>query len=174
METLTSEEYKNRFIEYLEKTDKEVFKCNGFDKSIKYKDRFSTCLVCYVELRPGLWLIIYDEYFEHDLSNWIHHPGQPFPLISHFHLSGNLRTITPGIQEISEDYVQYIGKNYLFYLPNIDEIEQRFAGEYCLDIIINIYPDWLKSFSKNFEFLPTSLQSFLKDECPSRFHHTVG
>ncbi|MGI2904613.1 helix-turn-helix transcriptional regulator [Tolypothrix sp. VBCCA 56010] len=70
--------------------------------------------------------------------------------------------------------MQYVGRNYLFYLPNIDEIEQRFAGEHRLDITIYIYPDWLRSFSKNFEFLPTSLQSFLKDECPPRFHHTVG
>ncbi|WP_375467826.1 hypothetical protein [uncultured Nostoc sp.] len=31
METLTSEEYNNQFQEHLEKTDKELYKCNGFD-----------------------------------------------------------------------------------------------------------------------------------------------
>ncbi|MDF5709345.1 MAG: AraC family transcriptional regulator [Nostoc sp. S4] len=174
METLTSEEYKNIFRENVEKTEKEVFKCNGFDNSIKHKDKFSTGLLCYVELRPGLWLVIDKEYFEHDLSFWSHHNEQPFPLISHFHLSSNLRTITPGMKEIPDDYIEYVGRNYLFYLPNIDEIEQHLAGEHRLDINIIIYPDWLRSFSKNFEFLPTSLQSFLKDEYSPRFYHDVG
>ena len=174
METLTSEEYNNQFQEHLEKTEKELYKCNGFDYAVKSKDRFSTGLFYYVELRPGLWFNIIDEYFERDLSKWNHHIEQPCPLASHFHLSGTLRTITPGIKEIPDDYIEYGGRNYLFYLPNLDEIEQCFAGEYCLEIIINIYPEWLRNFSKNFEFLPTSLQSFLKDEYPPRFYHTVG
>ncbi|MHC5826138.1 MAG: helix-turn-helix transcriptional regulator, partial [Nostoc sp.] len=52
--------------------------------------------------------------------------------------------ITPGIKEIPDDYIEYVGRNYLFYLPELDEIEQRLAGEYCLEIIIKIYPEWLK------------------------------
>ncbi|MEH2467669.1 hypothetical protein [Nostoc sp.] len=82
METLTSEEYNNRFREHLEKTDKELSKSNGFDYAVKSKDKFSTGLFYYVELRPGLWLNIIDEYFERDLSNWNHHIGQPCPLTS--------------------------------------------------------------------------------------------
>ncbi|MHC5826386.1 MAG: hypothetical protein ACYT04_63640, partial [Nostoc sp.] len=77
METLTSEEYNNQFREYLEKTEKELSKCNGVDYAVKSKDRFSTDLFYYVELRPGLWLDIIEEYFERDLSLWNHHIGQP-------------------------------------------------------------------------------------------------
>ncbi|MEH2454538.1 hypothetical protein [Nostoc sp.] len=173
MEILTLEEYNNQFQEHLEKSEKELYKCNGFDYAVKSKDRFSTGLFYYVELRPGLWLNIIDEYFERDLSLWNHHIEQPCPLTFHFHLSGNLRTITLGIKEIPDDYIEHVGRNYLFYLPKLDEIEQRFTGEYCLKILINISPEWLRSFSKNFEFLPTSLQSFLKDEYPPRFYHMI-
>ncbi|MGI2904612.1 hypothetical protein [Tolypothrix sp. VBCCA 56010] len=98
METLTSEEYENLFREHLEKTEKELFKCNGFDYAEKSKDRFTTGFFLGFELRPGLLLDIIDKYYERDLSSWNHHNEQPFPLISDFHLSGNLRTITPVIK----------------------------------------------------------------------------
>ncbi|MCC5600758.1 hypothetical protein [Nostoc favosum] len=52
----------------------------------------------------------------------------------------------PGIAGVKENYQETVGNNYLFYLPDIEEIEQYFAGDRIYLIKICIDLDFLKTF----------------------------
>ncbi len=173
MHILTEEESNKLWQESIEANGKLLLNHDGFDEICQYENQFLTRSHCQVELRPGLRLGIVDEIQHQELKCWSIH-DYPYPLIAKFHVSGDMRTITPGIKEISDDYVEQIGKNYLFYLPNVDEIHHMSAGESSLVIVIHIDIDVFKTFSQGFEYLPTPLQALIKENSPPRFHYTGG
>jgi AraC family transcriptional regulator, transcriptional activator of the genes for pyochelin and ferripyochelin receptors len=79
-------------------------------------------------LRNGLWLVL-DDYTwresmiiaqQHDESEW---------LTAKFYLSGCIRTITPNVSGVSEDYSEMSGQNSLFFLPNLREFEHSPSGQ---------------------------------------------
>ncbi|MDM9382611.1 AraC family transcriptional regulator [Chlorogloeopsis sp. ULAP01] len=173
MHILTEEEYDQLCEESIKTNGKRLLNHDGFDEICQWENQFATGLFYEVELRPGLRLIIADVIHHQELKFWSHHE-QSYPLISKFHISGDLRTITPGIKEIPDDYIESVGRNYLFYLPNVDEIHNFSDGEYESVIVIHIDIDVFKTFSQGFEYLPTSLQALIKKNSPPRFHYTVG
>ncbi|NBD32022.1 MAG: hypothetical protein GVY17_03370 [Cyanobacteria bacterium] len=126
--------------EYHENTD-------GFDCIEKNRHQFSRNYARSAELRPGLYLEILDEkcHNTHCLEN---QHDIPFPLISKFYLSGNHCVLTPGIKDVKDDYVEKINQNYLFYLPDIKEIEQWQAGEYIHLVRIATDIDFLTKVSE--------------------------
>lgn len=173
MEILTQEEYSQLREESIKANGKRLLNHDGFDEIWECKNKFSTDLVYTIELRPGFEMNIGLHTHSCDLSYWSPHE-QTSPLISKFLISGNYRTITPGIKEIADDYIEQVGRNYLFYLPDLKEIHQVLAGEniLCLSICIDI--DVFKTFSQGFETLPTPLQALINGSSPRRFHYPVG
>jgi hypothetical protein len=121
MHILTEEESDKLWEESIKANGKLLLNHDGFDEICQYENQFLTRSCCQVELRPGLRLGIADEIQHQELKCWSIH-DYPYPLIAKFHVSGDMRTITPGIKEISDDYVEQIGKNYLFYLPQLAPI----------------------------------------------------
>ncbi len=173
MVIFTQQEELEQEEEIIKTNGQRLLNYNGFDEFIQYRCEFSDYLTYKVELRPGLILIMGDTNVHLEHGMWCHH-GQSYPLISRFQIFGNARTITPGIKEIPDDYIEQVGRNYLSYLPNVDEIHQFSAGEHCLNVLIQINIDVFKTFSKGFESLPTPLQALINENSPPRFHFTVG
>jgi AraC family transcriptional regulator, transcriptional activator of the genes for pyochelin and ferripyochelin receptors len=173
MHILTEEEYDKLREESIEANGKQLFNHDGFDEICQWENKFSTELLYRVELRPGLTLVIADAIQHQEIKCCSLH-DYPYPLISKFHVSGNLRTLTPGIKEIPDDYTEQVGRNYLLYLPNVDEIHHVSAGDHSLVIVIHIDIDVFKTYSQGFELLPTPLQALISKNSPPRFHYTVG
>jgi AraC family transcriptional regulator, transcriptional activator of the genes for pyochelin and ferripyochelin receptors len=126
-----------------------------------------------VQLRPGLDLIITDETYYRQVNCQNHHYGS-YELTSKFYLSGNHSVICPGIPGVKDNYQEIGGNNYLFYLPDIEEIEQNFPGDRIYLIKILFHPDFLKSFIHGQEYIPKQLRPFLETESAPRFHQPVG
>ncbi len=173
MVILTSEEEFELEEESVKTNGKRLLNHDGFDEIVQCQTKFNSYFAQEVELRPGLILGIGNGKNYCEFGCWSHH-GKPYPLMSSFRISGNLRTITPGIKEIPDDYIEYVGKNYLSYLPNVDEIHQYRVDEFFENIVIHIDIDVLKTFIQDFESLPTPLQALINENLLSRFHFTVG
>lgn len=47
-----------------------------------------------------------------------------FPLVAHFYLTGNSVVETFKTKEIEPKYTELAGRNYLYHLPNLSELEQ--------------------------------------------------
>ncbi len=122
---------------------------------------------------PELYLEILDEkcHNTHCLEN---QHDIPFPLISKFYLSGNHCVLTPGIKDVKDDYVEKINQNYLFYLPDIKEIEQWQAGEYIHLVRIATDIDFLRTFSTSFESLSPKLLQLIESDDVQHFHQSLG
>ncbi|MEH2462337.1 AraC family transcriptional regulator [Nostoc sp.] len=95
-------------------------------------------------------------------------------LTSKFFLSGAMRTTTPNVPGVSDDYEEVAGYNYLFYLPNIREFEHFNANQRKQGISIYWHPDLLDSFQGSFEELPALLQQLRENPIKQRFHQPLG
>lgn len=127
METINEAQYEQRHLE----------SCKGYDCVEKYCDRYVEENYREVLLPSGSNLEILDLTWLNDLSTQTEHDRFE-PLVAKFYLSGSLRTITPRMKDkyVKDDYLEQAGENYLFYLPNIKEIEQATAG--TLEFLIRI------------------------------------
>ncbi|BAB76624.1 MULTISPECIES: helix-turn-helix transcriptional regulator [Nostocaceae] len=173
MYIFTEKQYDELWEESIKTNGKLLLNHDGFDEIYQLENKFFSELTYTVELRPGLTLIVADARQHQNLKYWSIH-AHPYPLISKFHLSGNCRTVTPGMKEIPDDYIEQVGKNYLFYLPNVDEIHDFTAAETILFITIQIDMEVFKNFSQDFASLPAPLQSLINKNYLPRFHYTVG
>ena len=61
--------------------------------------------------------------------------------------------LIPGIKAVKDDYVENADRNYLFYIPDITEVEQWQAGERFHLVRIMTELDFLRTFSVGFESL---------------------
>jgi AraC-like DNA-binding protein len=145
----------------------------GFDKIQRFRNSLYDNFYQVVEFRPGLSLEIFDDLYYQQVSCKIDHYGLE-ALTAKFYLSGNHHVICPGIAGVKENYQETVGNNYLFYLPDIEETEQYFAGDRIYLIRICIDLDFLKSFIDGLEHLPKQLQPFLEKDSPPRFHRPVS
>ena len=172
MKVITLEQYdeiKQENTKYLDV----LHKTNGFDYIEKRESCFQNLYHRKVELRPGLSLLLLDEtcYQDTNISN--NHDGF-YGLTSKFYLSGNHGVICPGIEGVEENYQETAGNNYLFYLPDIEEIEQDFAGEHYQQVRIYSDLNFFRSFSGEFESLPKQLQLLIEGDSAPLFHRPVG
>ncbi|MBI1242177.1 helix-turn-helix transcriptional regulator [Umezakia ovalisporum] len=125
------------------------------------------------QLRPGLYLEVFDETYYQEVNCQINHYGY-YELISKFYLSGNHGVISPGIAGVNDHYQEIAGNNYLFYLPDIEEIEQNFPGHRIYLIRIALDLDFLKSFINGIDSLPKQLHPFLESDSVPLFHRPLG
>lgn len=149
------------------------YNTQGFDKIQRCRNSLYDTYYQLIEFRPGFSLEIFDDRYYQQISSKINHYGL-YALTAKFYLAGNHSIICPGIKGVKENYQETVGNNYLFYLPDIEETEQYFAGDRIYLVRICIDLDFLKSFINGLEHLPKQLQPFLERNSPPRFHRPVG
>ncbi|MEH2262176.1 helix-turn-helix transcriptional regulator [Nostoc sp.] len=173
MKIITSAQYHQQHIES-RKQYEVVYNTEGYDRIVKYSDRYVTGSYREVKLRHGVRLVLYDGTWLRDLSienlfeshQWI---------VARFHLAGSSRIVISGNQNKSfkADYVHQAGKNYLFYLSDIKQIDEVAVGtELTILILFNF--DFFRSFATGSEVLPEPLQALLESDTLPLFHRQVG
>lgn len=169
METITAKEYYDRWI--CGSVRDEV---SGFDLTVIHNTVWSDDYYREVQLRPGLWLDICDEVYYRDLAITGEHENFT-ALVSKFYLSGYHRVISPtGIVGVEPDYIEQGGYHYLFYLPNIEETEQSFAGTQMRRVRIEVDLQLLRSFIRSMDAIPPLLRPLLESDTAPQFHSPVG
>jgi AraC-like DNA-binding protein len=172
LEILTKEQY-DEVVETSLKILQAVDSSKSFEFIEKWESNFTRSSYQEMQLRPGLSLEIFDktQYRQVNIQN---NHDEEYPLIAKFYLAGNHSVICPGIAGVREKYQETAGNNYLFYLPDIEEIEQYFAGDryYIIRIIFDI--DFLRNFATGLTPVPKQLQPLLERDHPPRFHLPVG
>ncbi|MEH2466269.1 helix-turn-helix transcriptional regulator [Nostoc sp.] len=124
-------------------------------------------------LRSNLELAIYEGEYSQPVIFEGEHDDSPF-VTSKFFLSGGMRTTTPNVPGVSDDYEEVADYNYLFYLPDIREFEHFLANQRTQCIAIYWYPDLLDSFQGSFEDLPALLKQLRENSLKKRFHQPLG
>ncbi|HEY9737857.1 MAG TPA: AraC family transcriptional regulator [Trichocoleus sp.] len=149
-----------------------AFDVDGFEYIGRCRHRFSHAFFWRIQLRPGLWVEYYDNAYQETLNLQVHHT-EAEPITAKFYLSGHHRVLTPGWGDL-EDYQEQSGQHYLFYLPNLDEIECNAARQRLQLLKICYSPDFLRSFGVPTESLPNALQQVLEQGSQARFYQALG
>jgi AraC family transcriptional regulator, transcriptional activator of the genes for pyochelin and ferripyochelin receptors len=145
---------------------------NGTETLLRLPQRFGMGSDRIIELRYGLHLVLREA--ELCQSIQVKNPhAQEIPLVSKFHLSGNSRVLTPGVPEISDDYEEISGCNYLYYLPDLVEFEEWRSQELIQVIMVLVDVEYLRSFGMGYEVLPEPLQQLVGGTA-KRFHQPLG
>jgi AraC-like DNA-binding protein len=173
MTNILTEEQINQIEQETLRNLEVSYNTKGLDKIQRFHNSLYDTYYQVVEFRPGLSLEIFDDHYYQQVSSKVNHYGD-YVLTAKFYLSGNHNVICPGIPGVKENYQETIGNNYLFYLPDIEEIEQYFAGDRIYVIKICIDLDFFKYFIDGLEHLPKQLQPFLEKDSPPLFHRPVG
>lgn len=145
----------------------------GFDIVETSKSQWDEEKYYYADLSSGIRLEIFDSQILLDSNQLTEHAERQY-FTTKFYLSGDHNIICPGIHGIAAEYSETKGQNYLFYLPNIDEIEQYSAGDRLQILKIMVDLDTIRKFITQFNTVPKQLQRLIEKEKPQRFHSTVG
>ena len=89
-------------------------------------------------------------------------------------MSGYHSVISPGIEDVAAEYAETEEQNYLFYLPDIEEIEQSWAGDRLKLLRIDLDLDIIRKFVTELNTVPKQLQGLIEDDKPQRFHSALG
>ena len=145
----------------------------GFDFAKTDKSQWEEKQFYYADLSSGIKLDLSDDRLFLNCNRLIRH-GDRQCLIAKFYLSGCQNVICPGIDGVAAEYAETKGKNYLLYLPNIEEIEQYRAGDRWQVLRISIDLNTIKRFVTELNTVPQQLQRLVEDKNPQRFHLNVG
>ena len=153
---------------------REVFyNLDGFDRVENLNHSSYQTSLKEVKLASGLHLKITHANCSQGINCEVNHDDFDF-LVSKFYLSGYHGVICPQVPGIAKSYRETKGKNYLFYLPNIKEVEQYFPSEPLYTITIQARPKFITSFCNSLDSVPNSLKCFINREKPYCFHLPIG
>jgi AraC family transcriptional regulator, transcriptional activator of the genes for pyochelin and ferripyochelin receptors len=150
-----------------------TYNVDGFDKIENLQHSLYKSIFKEVKLNSGLSLEITNATCYSPINFDVIHNNCDF-LVSKFYLSGNHGVICPQVKNVAEYYTEKAGESYLFYLPNIQEVEQYFPKEQVCLITIHTTRSFLSGFCKNFNLNSTLLNSLIEKEESSSFHLPVG
>ncbi len=150
-----------------------IYNVDSFDRIENLQHSSYQSSIKEVQLCPGLCLKITNANCISPINCDVNHDNFNF-VASKFYLSGHQGVICPQVEGIAKNYTEAQGENYLFYLPNIREIEQYFADESVYLLTIYAKLDFLRSFYSNLESVPTKLQSLLEKGQSPCFHLPIG
>ncbi|MGD1917399.1 MAG: AraC family transcriptional regulator, partial [Pleurocapsa sp.] len=145
MEILTKAEFDYQRLEST-KFNQTYYNLQGFSQVArnihKWSDYSSKC----IKFASGIELTLCDEIVncDHNVANE-HNDFEM--LVSKFYLSGHHSVVSSNIKNLAAEYTEKAGQNYLFYLPNVQEIEQFFTGTPLKKIVINLELSFLRSFA---------------------------
>jgi AraC family transcriptional activator of pyochelin receptor len=131
-----------------------------------------------LNLRHGLTIHIRQATLRHPLHLEQHHDAD-FPLTAKFYLSGSSRVTTQGRREVAPEYTEAPGCNYLYYLPELTEVEEWRSQEAIHVVMICAPASYLRPFYAPSDpscdpSLAQPLQQFLAGEGCRRFHQPLG
>ena len=128
-----------------------------------------------INLRGGLILHIRDATLRRTIRREEQHASE-FPLTAKFYLSGSSRVQTQGVSRIQAEYEERANCHYLYYLPDLIEIEEWQAQEPIQVVMIYAETDYFQSFRWIDDSLPEPLQTLIQGESTSdqRFHQYLG
>ena len=172
MKVYTRAEYDRLYRETLSYEQIET-NIRGFDVVETSKSQWDEEKYYYADLSSGIGLEIFDSKILLDSNQLTEHAERQY-LTAKFYLSGDHNVICPGIDGIAAEYSETKGHNYLFYLPNIEEIEQSWAGDRLQMLKIMVDLDIIRKFVTKLNKVPKQLQRLIEKEKPQRFHSTVG
>jgi len=124
-------------------------------------------------LSSGIELDILDEQIFLNYNQLTEHCDRDF-ITAKFYLSGYHSVVCPSIKGIAAEYAETGGQNYLFYLPDIEEIEQYWHGDRLKRLRIEIDLSTIRRFVTELNTVPKQLQALIEDKNPQRFHLAVG
>ena len=173
MKMLTAAEYDYLWEAGL-KQDEYFSDTKGFDEIGRCLSYWTDNRYRGVDLQSELSLYLSDAVFHQDIA-YKHEHDESEILTSKFYLSGLHRVISPvGIEGVETEYVEQGGQNYLFYLPNIEEVEQGFAGDRLQRVRIEFDLNFLRMFVTQLDSIPKILRPLVDCCAAPRFHRAVG
>jgi AraC-like DNA-binding protein len=178
-ETIASETYWQQWEESVAAGNGEIIDGkDGFDRVGRCRHYYSQDYFWEIELRPGFWLEFIDDDYCQPLSMLTDHDGA-MPLVSKFYLSGHHRVLTPDVRGVKSEYEEKAGQSYLFFLPDLQEVEQFSANQRLRMVRICCDLDYLRSFGTNSSgadsgIFPEQLRQFFEDKPLQRFHCATG
>jgi AraC-like DNA-binding protein len=172
MKVYTDAEYDRLYEESLEYEQIES-NTRGFDEIVTAKSQWGAEQYRYANLLSGIELDIVDEQIFLDRNELVeHHDYQS--IVAKFYLSGHHSVISPGVKGVAAEYAETKGQNYLFYLPDIEEIEQSWAGDRLKLLRIDLDLDIIRRFVTELNTVPKQLQALIENDKPQRFHSALG
>lgn len=172
MKVYTDAEYDRLYQETLSYEQIET-NIRGFDLVETSKSQWDKEKYYYADLSSGIGLEIFDSQIFLDSNQLTEHAERQY-FTAKFYLSGYQSVICPGVDGIAPEYTEIKGQNYLFYLPNIEEIEQSWAGDRLQMLKIMVEFDTVRRFVTKLNTVPKQLQALIENGNPQRFHSTVG
>ncbi len=172
MKVYTNAEYDRLYKETVSYEQIET-SIRGFDEIETFKSQWDEGRRYHANLSSGIKLEVIDKQIFLDINQLTEHYDEAF-LTAKFYLSGYHSVISPGIDGIAPEYAETKGQNYLFYLPNIEEIERFWASDRLKRLRIEIDLNTIRRFVTELNNVPTQLQRLIEDKNPQRFHFTVG
>ena len=145
----------------------------GFYEVGAVKSQWDEGQYSYANLSSGIKLEVINRQILFDRNQLTKHDNCPV-FTAKFYLNGYHNVICPGINGIAPEYAEIGGQNYLFYLPDIEEIEQRFAGDRLQYLRIEIDLNTIRKFVDELNSVPSQLQALIENKNPQRFHFNVG
>ena len=172
MKVYTEAEYDRLYRETLDYEQIEL-DTRGFDKVETARSQWGEGQSCFVRLSSAIELDVVDEQIFIDRHSITEHDDCPI-ITAKFYLNGYHSVICPGIDGIKPEYAEIGGQNYLFYLPDIEEIEQHWAGDRWQMLRIEINSDTIRKFITESNTVPKQLRALVEGKKSSRFHFNVG
>ena len=172
MNVYTDAEYDRLYRETLSYEQIET-NIRGFDVVETSKSQWDEEKYSYADLASGIGLEIFDSQILLDSNQLTEHAERQY-FTAKFYLSGYQSVICPGVDGIAPEYTETKGQNYLFYLPDIEEIEQSWAGDRLQMLKVMVDLDTIGRFVTKLNTVPKQLQALIEKDNPQRFHSTVG
>ncbi|NEQ20893.1 MAG: helix-turn-helix transcriptional regulator [Microcoleus sp. SIO2G3] len=123
-----------------------------------------------IQLRGGLNVTIIRGELQQTLMVPRRHQAT-FPLIAKFYLSGASRVTTQNVPGRLADYEEVGGCSYLYWLPDITELEEWQPDEFTQVVIVSADLEYFGAPSPTTHSLPRSLQRLMQ---AGRFHQPLG
>jgi AraC-like DNA-binding protein len=172
MNIYTEKEYLQQYHASLE-YEQITRNVKGFNEIISHKSQWTHTQYSFLYLGEGVEVNFFDEEIYLDHNCLVEHDDRQC-LTAKFYFRGNHGVICPDVQGVSEKYQEIGGQHYLFYLPNIEEIEQYWAGDYLKMLRIQVDLEAIRKFITELNDIPKILIPFIESDNLDRFHHNVG
>ncbi|MBD2153015.1 AraC family transcriptional regulator [Leptolyngbya sp. FACHB-16] len=173
MDFINADDYWKQWQEDLKIRGTIHYKTDGFDEIGSCQNHYSHDYFWRVRLRSGLILEFNDDTYHNPLGLHTYHDDTPY-LTGKFYLSGHHQVLTPGVKGVSSEYEERVGHNYLFFLPDIHEVELFSANQRIQVLRLHFSLDFLRSLGPDLNFLPLPLQQLIESEQALRFHQPMG
>ncbi|ERN42437.1 AraC-type DNA-binding domain-containing protein [Rubidibacter lacunae KORDI 51-2] len=174
--TLTSTEL-NELLEQAQQQGEPIFRQMELGTQINLPKALGKGCDRIINLRGGLTLHLRHATLHQTIRVEQQHAAD-FPLTAKFYLSGSSKVLTQGVPGIRSECEEQADVHYLYYLPDLIEVEEWQAQEPIKIVMIYAETDYFQSFQWTDGTLPEPLQYLMQVQSQPvtdlRFHQTLG